>query len=178
MTTEKKVKDKRMGKLWEPAEASPEEIGRACMEGPPKERWDYLAKAQPDAAVMRVVHCYGQTPEMQAAIELYYEQRESETQREKPEYDRYEEGRDWQPTVCGLRASAADTLRPSDFVAVVNHTDPSVDMDSLNGTGFEALPYQDGKFIPDVQSCSSCKEAAPKSWAFLFYASDEEAQTV
>ncbi len=136
------------------------------------------AKTQPAVAEMRVVHCYGQTPEMQAVISLYYEQlyslqRESETPREKPEYDRYEEGRDWQPTVCGLRAADADTLRPSDFVGVVNHTDPSVDMDSLDGTGFEALPYQDGNFIPDVQPCSSCKEAAPKVWPFLFYASDD-----
>ena len=48
MMTEKKVKDKRMGKLWEPVEASPEEIARACMEGPPKERWDYLAKGKKD----------------------------------------------------------------------------------------------------------------------------------
>ena len=46
MTTEKKVKDKRIGKLWEPVEASPEEIARACMEGPPKERWDYLEKGE------------------------------------------------------------------------------------------------------------------------------------
>lgn len=44
MNTDKQVKDKRIGKLWEPVEASPEEIARACMEGPPKERWDYLEK--------------------------------------------------------------------------------------------------------------------------------------
>ena len=50
MTTEKKVKDKRMGKLWEPVEASPEEIAKACMEGPPKERWDYLEKGRKDTA--------------------------------------------------------------------------------------------------------------------------------
>ena len=131
-----------------------------------------------NVAARRVVHCYGQTPEMQAAIDEYYEQRASETPREKPEYDRYEKGRDWQPTVCGLRAADADTLSPSDFVAVVNHTDPAVDMDSLNGTGFEALPYQDGNFIPDVKPCSACKEAAPKAWTFLFYASDEETESV
>ena len=35
MTIEKKVKDKSMGKLWELVEASPEEIARDCMEGPP-----------------------------------------------------------------------------------------------------------------------------------------------
>ena len=46
----KRVKDKRMGKLWEPVEASPEEIARACMEGPPKERWDYLEKGKENTA--------------------------------------------------------------------------------------------------------------------------------
>ena len=122
---------------------------------------------------MRVVHCYGQTPEAQEAIELFYEQRPSGgAVGERLEYDRYEEGRDWQPTVCGLRAASTDTLRPSDFVAVVNHTDPAVDMDSLDGTGYEALPYQDGDFIPDAKPCGSCEEAAPKSWPFLSYASD------
>ena len=127
---------------------------------------------------MRVVHCYGQTPEMQESIELFYERRRASGAEagEKSEYDRYEEGRDWQPTVCGLRAADADVLRPSDFVAVVNHTDPAVDMDSLQG-GYEALPYQDGDFIPDAEPCGTCKEAAPESWHFLFYAStlEEEA---
>ncbi len=45
MTTRKP--DKRMGSLWEPVEATPEEIARACMQGPPKETWDYLTKATP-----------------------------------------------------------------------------------------------------------------------------------
>ena len=125
-------------------------------------------------AEMRVVHCYGQTPEVTEAIELFYEQQASGLQGEKPEYDRYEEGRAWQPTVCGLRESSADVVRPSDFVAVVNHTDPAIDMESLNGTGYEALPYQDGQFLPDVGPCGDCKEAAPSSWPFLFYASTRE----
>ncbi len=132
---------------------------------------------------MRVVHCYGQTPEMQEAIDLFYEQRvidcgdsaSGETGREKPDYARYEAGRDWQPTVCGLTPTSSDVLRPSDFVAVVNHTDSTVDMESLDGTGFEALPYQDGEVIPDAEPCGPCKKAAPLSWSFLFYASDERA---
>ena len=37
-------KDKRIGTLWDPVNASPEEIARACMQGPPKERWDYQTK--------------------------------------------------------------------------------------------------------------------------------------
>ena len=119
----------------------------------------------------RVVHCYGQTPEMQERIDSYYEQRRAG---ESPEYDRYKEGRDWQPTVCGLRAPDVDVVRPSDFVAVVNHTDPNIDMEALDGTGYEALPFQGGDFIPDVDPCGSCKEAAPLSWAFLFYASTQE----
>ena len=44
MSPEKQPKDKRMGSLWEPVEASPEEIAKACMEGPPKEKWDYIEK--------------------------------------------------------------------------------------------------------------------------------------
>ena len=35
------AKDKRIGTLWEPVEASPEEIARVCMEGPPKKPFDY-----------------------------------------------------------------------------------------------------------------------------------------
>ena len=123
----------------------------------------------------RVVHCYGQTPQAQEAIDAFYDQPVAARQDPKPEYDRYEEGREWQPTVCGLRAASADTLRPSDFVAVVNHTDSEVDMDSLDGTGYEALPYQDGDFIPDADPCGSCKEAAPQSWTFLFYATPHNA---
>ena len=129
---------------------------------------------------MRVVHCYGQTPEMQEAIYSFYEQREREDwesasgvkERKKPEYARYEATRDWQPTVCGLTPPSLDVLRPSDFVAVVNHTDPTVDMAALDGTGFEASPYQDGEFVPDAEPCGPCKKAAPLSWPLLFYASD------
>ena len=110
---------------------------------------------------------------MQESIELFYQTKAGE----KPEHDRYEEGRDWHPTVCGLRAASADVLSPSDFVAVVNHTDPAVDMDSLDGTGYEALPYQGGEFIPDAEACGTCKEGAPKSWQFMFYASSKEGNT-
>ena len=39
-----KAKDKRIGTLWDPVDASPEEIARACMQGPPKEKWDYQTK--------------------------------------------------------------------------------------------------------------------------------------
>ena len=49
MAEVKPDKDRRMGSLWEPVEASPEEIAKACMEGPPKERWDYLkGKEKPE----------------------------------------------------------------------------------------------------------------------------------
>ena len=136
---------------------------------------------------MGVVHCYGLTPEVQEALnfhfELFYSQRQyfggqfdhndaelasgiQGARVEYPEYDRYEEGRAWQPTTCGLRASSEDVARPSDFVAVVNFTNPNVDPDSLN----DAVPYGDGDFIPDVEPCGICKEAAPKSWPFLDYA--------
>ena len=122
---------------------------------------------------MRVVHCYGQTPEVTEAIALFYEQRNNRLQGEKPEYDRYEEGRAWQPTVCGLREPSADVVRPSDFVAVVNHTNPDIDMNALYSSGeYEALPYQDGDSIPNANPCGSCKEAAPLSWPFLFYAGE------
>lgn len=130
-----------------------------------------VPREENEGATTRVVHCYGQTPEMQESIELFYEQRQSGVQGEPPQYARYEADRAWQPTTCGLRAETTDVLRPSDFVAVVNHTNPDIDMDSLPG-GHEALPYQDGDFIPDTEPCGSCKEAAPKSWPFLMYASD------
>ena len=140
---------------------------------------------------MRVVQCYGLTPEVQEALdfhfELFYSQRQyfggqfvrngievgsgmQGAQVEYPEYDRYEEGRAWQPTTCGLRASSEDVARPSDFVAVVNLTNPDVDPDSLN----DAAPYGDGDFIPDVEPCDLCKEAAPESWHFLDYALTRE----
>ena len=140
---------------------------------------------------MRVVHCYGLTPEVQEALdfhfELFYSQRQyfgeqfvrngievgsgmQGAQVEYPEYDRYEEGRAWQPTTCGLRASSEDVARPSDFVAVVNLTNPDVDPDSLN----DAAPYGDGDFIPDAEPCDLCKEAAPESWHFLDYALTRE----
>lgn len=45
MTTSER--DRRQGSLWEPVEASPEEIALACMQGPPKEQWDYLTKSTP-----------------------------------------------------------------------------------------------------------------------------------
>ena len=125
-------------------------------------------------ADIRVAHCYGQTPEVAKALAKAFTMFYDEGIGEKPEYDRYEEGRDWQPTVCGLRAPDADVVRPSDFVATVNHTDPDVDMDALDGTGYEALPFQDGDFIPDAEPCGSCKVAAPLSWPFLFYASDKD----
>ena len=39
---EKPEKDARYGTLWEPVDLTPEEIARACMQGPPKKRWNYL----------------------------------------------------------------------------------------------------------------------------------------
>jgi hypothetical protein len=39
---ERPEKDARYGTLWEPVDLTPEEIARACMQGPPKKRWDYL----------------------------------------------------------------------------------------------------------------------------------------
>ena len=83
---------------------------------------------------MRVVHCYGQTPDIAEAIANYFEASERQRTESKlayPQHDKYEEGRSWQPTVCGLRAPDTDVVRPSDFVALVNHTDPSVDQDEL-----------------------------------------------
>lgn len=46
----KGVTDRRMGTLWELVEASPEEIAKACMEGPPKAKWDYLNKGKKASA--------------------------------------------------------------------------------------------------------------------------------
>lgn len=40
-------KDKRMGSIWEPVDASPADIALVCMQGPPKEQWDYLTKGEP-----------------------------------------------------------------------------------------------------------------------------------
>ena len=48
MTT-KPEKDPRTGTLWDPVDAPPEEIARACMQGPPKEDWDYLRKGKEPA---------------------------------------------------------------------------------------------------------------------------------
>ena len=46
MASKKQGKDRRIGSLWEPVEASPEQIAEACMQGPPKETWDYLTKGK------------------------------------------------------------------------------------------------------------------------------------
>ena len=42
-----KNRDKRIGTLWEPVNAMPEEMALACMEGPQKKKWDYLTKDNP-----------------------------------------------------------------------------------------------------------------------------------
>ncbi len=122
---------------------------------------------------MRVVHCYGQTPEITDAIAKYVESSERqgiENKQGYPQYDKYEEGRSWQPTVCGLRVPAVDVVRPSDFVAVVNHTDPNVDQDELSlALEHPGLPYMDGDVVPDAMPCVDCKDAAPMSWPFLSY---------
>ena len=142
---------------------------------------------------MRVVHCYGKPPEVQEALdfhfELFYGQRqyfdwESDDDVamgvqgapvEYPEYDRYEKDRAWQPTTCGLRAPSEDVVRPSDFVAVVNFTNPDVDPEVLDAMSeHPGLPYGDGDFIPDVEPCGLCKEAAPQTWTFLHYAPTRE----
>ena len=39
---------KRPLRMPEPIDASPQDIARACMLGPPKREWDYLKKRQPD----------------------------------------------------------------------------------------------------------------------------------
>ena len=46
MAKKQQTRDKRIGTLWEPVEASPEEIAKACIEGPPKAKWDYLTKGK------------------------------------------------------------------------------------------------------------------------------------
>ena len=30
-----------MGSIWHPVDLSPEQIALACMQGPPKQEWDY-----------------------------------------------------------------------------------------------------------------------------------------
>ena len=35
-------KDRRTGTLWEPVDLTPEQIALACMQGPPKKKWEYL----------------------------------------------------------------------------------------------------------------------------------------
>ena len=123
---------------------------------------------------MRVVHCYGQTPEKAKAIADYFAASEStDSNQNYPQYDKYEEGRSWQPTVCGLRAPSIDVVKPSDFVATVNHTDPNVDQDKLAiALEFPGLPYMDGDVVPNAEPCVDCKEAAPNSWPFLEYFAD------
>ena len=47
----KTSEDKRIGTLWEPVDATPEEIAQACMQGPPKRKWDFKSKKkEPEAA--------------------------------------------------------------------------------------------------------------------------------
>ena len=41
--------------MWEPVDLSPEEIAKACMQGPPKEKWDYLTKEEKPAESERVL---------------------------------------------------------------------------------------------------------------------------
>jgi hypothetical protein len=41
-----KGKDARTGTLWEPVDATPEQIALACMKGPPKKEWEYLKKGK------------------------------------------------------------------------------------------------------------------------------------
>ncbi len=44
MPSKKQSKDKRPKTLWEPVEATPEQIALACMQGSPKKNWDYQRK--------------------------------------------------------------------------------------------------------------------------------------
>ena len=118
---------------------------------------------------MRVVHCYGQTP---GAIDNYFEaeRQRTEGKLDHHKYDKYEKGRSWQPTVCGLRAPDIEVVRPSDFVALVNHTEPNVNQGELAiALEHSGLPYMDGDVVPDAVPCTECKEAAPKSWPALQY---------
>ncbi len=41
-----RIPDQRVGTLWEPVEATPEQIALACMQEPPKKKWDYLSKGE------------------------------------------------------------------------------------------------------------------------------------
>ena len=43
----RRSRDKRVGTIWDPINLSPEEIARACMQGPPKKEWDFLKKETP-----------------------------------------------------------------------------------------------------------------------------------
>ena len=43
MTTKKK-KDARTGTLWQPVDATPDEIARACLTTPPPKQWEYEKK--------------------------------------------------------------------------------------------------------------------------------------
>ena len=52
---EEPERDRRKGGLWEPVDLSPEEIAKACMQGPPKEKWDYLTKEEKPAESERVL---------------------------------------------------------------------------------------------------------------------------
>ena len=36
-----------MGTLWDPVDAPPEEIARACMQGLPRKEWEHLTKETP-----------------------------------------------------------------------------------------------------------------------------------
>ena len=74
--------------------------------------------------------------------------------------------------MCRLRQASAQphVLRPSDFVAVVNYTNPDIDMDALFESGeYEALPYQDGSFTPNANPSVRPlqTEAAPFSVALF-----------
>ena len=119
---------------------------------------------------MRVVHCYGQTPRAVANYSEASERQRTEGKLDHHKYDKYEKGRSWQPTVCGLRAPDIEVVRPSDFVALVNHTEPNVDQNELAiALEHAGLPYMDGDVVPDAVPCTECKEAAPKSWPALQY---------
>ena len=42
--TAKKKKDARVGTLWQPVDATPDEIARACLTTPPPKQWEYEKK--------------------------------------------------------------------------------------------------------------------------------------
>ena len=51
MTTKKKKKNARIGTLWQPVDATPDEIARACLTTPPPKQWEYeKKKAAPSPA--------------------------------------------------------------------------------------------------------------------------------